>query len=346
MDVFFFSMVAANLLWAVVELLLIRWFYQAPSGGRLLQVVLRATLAVVAVCGALKLLSVWNIFGVIRALCFVLFLHLPLCLVGVARWRPALGVLALGLVAVGLDALWFEPKALVISRLTIPTTKLTEPLRIVLIADLQTAQPGAYEARALQAAADEAPDLILFAGDYLQVDDQAAWDAGAAVLRPWLQALRPTYGGVAVEGDFEPAGWTSLFAESAIDAAPVTTTVGKGPVVVTALTRNASWSPATRVASQDRFHIVLGHRPDFALGQPQADLLLAGHVHGGQIQLPGIGPLWTLTAVPRAWAAGHTPLPWGGDLVVSRGVGVERGQAPPIRFLCRPELVVIELVPG
>ena len=62
--------------------------------------------------------------------------------------------------------------------------------------------------------------------------------------------------------------------------------------------------------------------------------------------LPWFGPLVPLPRVPRSWAAGLTELPGGGKLLVSRGIGVERGYAPPLRFLCRPELVVIELVPG
>ncbi|MEQ1892011.1 MAG: hypothetical protein ABL998_05670 [Planctomycetota bacterium] len=33
-------------------------------------------------------------------------------------------------------------------------------------------------------------------------------------------------------------------------------------------------------------------------------------------------------------------------LCVSRGVGMERHVAPRIRFLCRPEVVVLELTPA
>ena len=95
----------------------------------------------------------------------------------------------------------------------------------------------------------------------------------------------------------------------------------------------------------DRFHIAMGHRPDFALGQIEADLLVAGHTHGGQVRLPWVGPLLTFSEVPRSWAAGLTDLPDGGRLLVSRGIGHERGHAPRLRFLCRPELVVIDLVP-
>ena len=88
---------------------------------------------------------------------------------------------------------------------------------------------------------------------------------------------------------------------------------------------------------------------------PPADLLLAGHVHGGQVRLPFWGPVLTLTSVPRSWAVGRTDFDggataggaWDGGrtLIVSRGIGMERGEAPRLRFLCRPELVVVDLVP-
>jgi predicted MPP superfamily phosphohydrolase len=38
--------------------------------------------------------------------------------------------------------------------------------------------------------------------------------------------------------------------------------------------------------------------------------------------------------------------PGGRTLVVSSGVGLERGDAPRLRFLCRPEIVVIHVEPN
>jgi hypothetical protein len=48
------------------------------------------------------------------------------------------------------------------------------------------------------------------------------------------------------------------------------------------------------------------------------------------------------------WAAGNREIAQSGGrtLVVSRGVGMERGSAPRLRFRCQPEVVVIELVPA
>ena len=99
------------------------------------------------------------------------------------------------------------------------------------------------------------------------------------------------------------------------------------------------------MAPVDGFHVVFGHGPDFALGAVDADLLVAGHTHGGQVRLPIIGPLLTYSTIPRAWAAGVTALSGGRTLVVSRGVGMERAHAPRLRFRCKPEIVIIDVLP-
>jgi predicted MPP superfamily phosphohydrolase len=33
-------------------------------------------------------------------------------------------------------------------------------------------------------------------------------------------------------------------------------------------------------------------------------------------------------------------------LIVSRGIGMERGDAPRLRFLCRPQIVIVNLEPS
>ncbi len=94
-----------------------------------------------------------------------------------------------------------------------------------------------------------------------------------------------------------------------------------------------------------RFSILVGHNPNFALEEPAADLYLAGHTHGGQVVLPFLGPLITFSDLPNAQVAGRTDFPNGSTLIVSQGIGMERYDAPRLRFLCPPELVVIDLMP-
>jgi hypothetical protein len=96
-----------------------------------------------------------------------------------------------------------------------------------------------------------------------------------------------------------------------------------------------------------KFRIVFGHSPDFSLSPLEADLMLAGHTHGGQVQIPFFGPLVTLSRLPRRWAGGGmVTLEGNRRLIVSRGLGMERGPAPRLRFNCRPQIVVVDLVPS
>lgn len=92
-------------------------------------------------------------------------------------------------------------------------------------------------------------------------------------------------------------------------------------------------------------NIVLGHRPDFALGRGSPGLLVAGHTHGGQVQLPFWGPLVTLSGVPRTWAAGGLfAIAGQRRLLLTRGTGLEHADhAPPLRFNCRPEVVALTM---
>ncbi len=92
--------------------------------------------------------------------------------------------------------------------------------------------------------------------------------------------------------------------------------------------------------------LLMSHRPDTVLGLPAAarvDLTVAGHTHGGQIVVPGIGPLVTLTDVPRSVARGGLNEVDGNPIYVSPGVGVERGRAPQVRLFNRPAVAVLTL---
>lgn len=72
------------------------------------------------------------------------------------------------------------------------------------------------------------------------------------------------------------------------------------------------------------------------------DLVLAGHTHGGQVVVPFFGPPYTASRLPRRYAGGLNDYR-GIPLHVSRGVGMERGFAPQVRFLCPPEICVVDV---
>jgi len=86
-------------------------------------------------------------------------------------------------------------------------------------------------------------------------------------------------------------------------------------------------------------NILLSHTPDtFKLKNLHADIVLAGHTHGGQICLPLIGPLWVPSKYGTKYASGLF-YENGIYMYVSRGLG----EVIPMRFNCRRELVVLEL---
>ena len=72
------------------------------------------------------------------------------------------------------------------------------------------------------------------------------------------------------------------------------------------------------------------------------DLYLAGHTHGGQLALPFYGALWTTSAYGQRFERGLSRVEetW---VYVNRGIGMT-AFLPPVRFLARPEITVIELV--
>ena len=89
--------------------------------------------------------------------------------------------------------------------------------------------------------------------------------------------------------------------------------------------------------------IILVHNPDFIL-DPQsknADLILAGNTHGGQIRLPFIGPVARLPSnLPRRFDEGLFTLENGARLFITSGIS-ESG--PRTRLFNPPEIVLLEL---
>lgn len=251
--------------------------------------------------------------------------------------------------AVALEAFVVEPRWLVVRQLSLTSSATSRPLKLALLADLQFDHFSEHERRALKLVMDEHPDAILLAGDYVQLGGAA----GVEVRREanaYLRTLRfdAPLGVYAVQGNVESdPRWVELFNGLEVETFTKQRRVTRGPLSVTAFGLMESYNTALTVESAPGFHVALGHVPNFALGNIQAELLVAGHTHGGQVQLPFIGPLVTFAAVPRAWSAGEvTALPGGRTLLVSRGVGMERGPAPRLRFRCRPEVVFFDIQPA
>jgi predicted MPP superfamily phosphohydrolase len=227
---------------------------------------------------------------------------------------------------------------------------------IGVLSDLQTNRVGAHERKAVDALVDAEPDLIVIPGDLFHGTD-AEHERELSAMRDLLGRLRARHGVYMVQGDADPVDWTKRFLEGTevrvLDRDVVDLEVGDRRVRLGGHTLHPSAHDADVVrreldstADDGAITVLLAHRPDTVLYLPErsrVDLTIAGHTHGGQVVVPGIGPLITLSDVPRTVARGGLHRVDGNQIYVSPGVGIERGDAPQIRLFNRPAVAILTL---
>ena len=341
------------------------WFARAAAVG----LALAATIVGIATAALVGTEEIAR-FGVLHLAYLGLVLAIPLLGLGVlvrigldrelAR-RAALPTAAVLLLpaVIGWYATHVEPYRLRIDRVQVPVAAEragNSPVRIGVLADLQTADVGDHERRAVEKLLAERPDLILVAGDLFQ-GAEASFAAHEDELRELLGRLQAPHGVYVVRGDVDPGDRAdrALRGTSAVilDDRIVEVRVRDRLLRIGGHRLNPSSAGAEAVrrdlerGSEDgAVRILLAHRPDTVLALPdgsRVDLTVAGHTHGGQVVLPGFGPLVTLSEVPRAVARGGLHLLRGNRIYVSTGVGLERGQAPQVRLFARPSIGVLDL---
>ena len=253
-----------------------------------------------------------------------------------------------------------EPQRLIVHRVRLQTPKLTKPVRLLHISDIQSGGITDYEAAIFAQIQALEPDLILNTGDFLQVVPPATFASELPKLLALIRAANPRLGTYGVFGDTE----RELYGIPADQLAPLTMLssrsaqidTGGGVIHLHGLSlyqsKNQIWATRSveqwlETSGQGTFRILFGHAPDYSLkvGEMPIDLCLAGHTHGGQVRLPWYGPLVIDSEVPSDWARGfrRIGIPY---LNVSAGAGSNRYEGlPPLRFNCPTEMTLIELVP-
>jgi len=88
--------------------------------------------------------------------------------------------------------------------------------------------------------------------------------------------------------------------------------------------------------------IVLAHNPDTADTEysSRIDLMISGHTHGGQVNIPFIGTP-VLPVKNKNYSSGLKLSPRGCKVFISKGIG---WAIYPLRFNCYPEIAVLELI--
>ena len=278
-------------------------------------------------------------------------------------------ICGLTLFLIGVDCMLYEPYALTVEHYKVVSDKVDKPIRIVFVADTQTDWIGSHERRVFQTMKDQNADLVILGGDYLQCYGSSVKNMPRLPddFRRALESveMKPPLGAFAIYGNNEngEAEFKKLFKDTGFRAISRTQTLDLGPIMFTILSLGDSALSKyhdgkrekvflTTDEQRKKFHVMAGHVPAYATVKTDADLLLAGHTHGGQVHIPFYGPILTgmeaTSGFQRRWGSGMTILPEpnkGVPLLVTRGSGMERGWAPEIRFFCKPEVSVIDIVP-
>lgn len=263
--------------------------------------------------------------------------------------KAALGLGLSAIAAAGLGLAYYasrvEPETLTITR---PQLSKKPPVKTLFFTDLHLGPMYGPDhlARVVDSINRQKPQLVVFGGDFFAKFLRDAHMLPFRWLVEQLRRIQAPLGKYAVLGNhemrqgaqpffellFKEAGFRVLWDEI-VTPAPGITICGLAPY---------SNGHILKDMPKDGWRLVLCHMPDKCRYLPlkNVDLVLAGHSHAGQVQLP----ILTKMILPP----GGKMYPYGlyqpqgpdrAELFVSRGIGMS---GVPFRFLTPPELVVLE----
>ena len=263
-------------------------------------------------------------------------------------FRIALLVAAIVLAVIALD-----PR-MAVRRYTVESDKISEPVRLAVVADFHGCDYGEGAERLISAVQGESPDAVLMVGDIF--DDVLPWDDSEAL----VQGLAMKYPCYYVTGNheywsgevdavcriLEEAGVTVLdqdCAELNVNGQIINICGIPDPYAYVD-TETALYLAAEDI-EQEGFTVLLAHRPELidkyaAVGA--FDLVVSGHSHGGQVRIPGL--VNGLFAPSQGWFPDYAGGLYVVDditLIVSRGLARESTRLP--RIFNRPEIVLVEI---
>ena len=259
------------------------------------------------------------------------------------RFLTGLGLMVLLGTACLAYARFIEPNWVAVTRHRVQVAGLKREVKLAHLTDLHLREWGRLERTLLHLLEQEKPDLIVITGD------TASPGTPDSVRYELLSRLRAPEGVHAIRGNWEH--WSpmedeaGLYRRAGIRLLDNSAQQVAGQLWLVGLDDGLAGNPdiaAALAAVPSRAPcVILLHSPAFldeVAGR--CPLALAGHTHGGQVRLPGLGPLW-LPPGSGDYEAGwyeHT----GTKMYVSRGIGTS---VVHLRFRCRPELAIITLSP-
>ncbi|MGB0906610.1 MAG: metallophosphoesterase [Maricaulaceae bacterium] len=270
--------------------------------------------------------------------------------------RHVVRLLGLGFGLVVLCLLYgffIEPRRLVIRQVSIGEGK--QHIKIVLFSDIHIGGVHVDDARVKsisETVNDLSPDMVIMAGDYISGHGVRASRSEAfnqMVLNGFdnLALLSAPMGVYAAQGNHD-AWYDKGFVEGELTRRGITVLENRTKYILGGLCLVGLADKDTGRTNPRVFDncvkgariISVMHSPDsFSILPPDTILAMAGHTHGGQINLPFIGRAVTATRLGKPYAYGLKK--WKSTPVfITAGIGTSK---MPARFRAPPEIVMIDL---
>jgi predicted MPP superfamily phosphohydrolase len=263
------------------------------------------------------------------------------------------GLAALGTSVDGGAYPFLEAKWCRVARQTVSVPNLPSPFRgtsAALLADVHHGPyvPLEYIRGVVEMTNALEPDLVLLAGDYVHRSSHYIAPGIAE-----LGKLRARMGRFAVRGnhdnrEFAPITRAALAEAGLPDLNNRGVWLERGGARLRIAGIGDLWTDhqdlgaALGDATIEDAAILLSHNPDVVeeIRDPRVGLVVSGHTHGGQVVVPGFGAPIVPSRYGQKYLHGLVQGP-SALVFVTRGVGTV---TPPVRFLCRPEVVLITMV--
>ncbi|MFI5070645.1 MAG: metallophosphoesterase [Terriglobales bacterium] len=276
--------------------------------------------------------------------------------------QGAAAATVLGALAVGSDALVFEPNDPKVVRLEVSIKRMPEAFDGFTVAQLSDFHYGELCAipirKAVEIVKKLQPDMVVLTGDFITVPlwshflhDKSQPANDAEPCTRMLRELRPPAGMFAALGNHDvnsDGRWITEIIES--NGIPVlrnrSIPIEKEGArfwlagVDDVLEGKPDLDLTLHAVPSGEPVILLAHEPDFAdqACRYPIDLQLSGHSHGGQIWLPVVGAPW-LPPLGREYPRGLRKV---GNLSLYTNIGLGTIRLP-VRLNCPPEITLLTL---
>jgi predicted MPP superfamily phosphohydrolase len=241
----------------------------------------------------------------------------------------------------------YEPADLEIVRKAIQIRGLParlDGIRMAQISDLHMNQVDDIHTRMVEHVQALKPDVIVVTGDL--VDSRLA----VSDMQNLLGYLDAPLGIWAVPGNWDHTSEAIDDLKSALPSARVKFLINQSQAIDDGLWMVGVDDPASAHDDLNEaisnvpaevHRLLLAHSPDIVpnLAGQTFDLILSGHTHGGQINLPFLNGAWLKDGPARKYIKGMFQVD-GSPLYVNRGIGMT---TLPIRIQCRPEITLFTL---